>query len=152
MKPLIQTCTSLDCPERKSVCCGLKSRAKLPAIDRDNAAEFVCSGCGKDYVGGKCNADKPLTDEILEEAVKEIGNKIAFVDIHYINTITISGETIVEKIVRPIIERALARQKEKILEAIDQMDLVRHADGKITPEEAFKLEKEKVRQIINESK
>ena len=43
------TCLNLKCPERKSICCGHSSIF--------NSKDFVCSWCGKEFVGGKCVAD-----------------------------------------------------------------------------------------------
>lgn len=42
------TCLSIDCPERKSLCCG--------AISKNDRGRFVCSKCGEPYIGGECDA------------------------------------------------------------------------------------------------
>ena len=45
------TCLSLDCPERKSLCCG-------EGCTNGNKGEphFVCRKCRKEYQGGECDA------------------------------------------------------------------------------------------------
>jgi len=50
------TCLSLDCPERKSVCCGASSIAseELASILLKYAYPFACKNCGKEFVGGEC--------------------------------------------------------------------------------------------------
>ncbi len=53
-KDLRITCLGIDCPERKSLCCGAISK---PAPDY----RFVCSKCGNEFVGGKCKANSLLT-------------------------------------------------------------------------------------------
>lgn len=47
------TCLSIDCPERKSLCCGAISEA---SIADEGTGCFVCSKCKKEYIGGECNA------------------------------------------------------------------------------------------------
>lgn len=43
------SCLGIDCPERKSLCCGAGSE------EGSNGIRFVCSECKKEYVGGECN-------------------------------------------------------------------------------------------------
>ena len=50
-------CLSLDCPERKSVCCGAGSVA---VEDEEKTYEFTCQNCGIRFEGGKCNAEEDL--------------------------------------------------------------------------------------------
>ena len=57
MKP-IMTCLSIDCPERKSVCCGAIS---MNVSGDEGTGHFACSKCGKEFIGGKCNAYKNIT-------------------------------------------------------------------------------------------
>lgn len=63
------TCTDSNCPERKSVCCY--------AISRKDGKRFLCSECGKPYVGGQCRAldDKQkeelsMSSESLEDIIR----------------------------------------------------------------------------------
>jgi cobalamin biosynthesis Co2+ chelatase CbiK len=58
-------CLNVNCPEQFSVCCGARGRCKLAAVDRDNADGFICSSCGKDFVGGECNAGKERKKRII---------------------------------------------------------------------------------------
>ena len=44
----MKTCTSLDCPERKSVCCGVTARY----VDEI----LICSECGKPFIPNPCTA------------------------------------------------------------------------------------------------
>ncbi len=52
------TCLSIDCPERKSVCCGARSKA----VNGKKEPYFVCSACGKLYKGGECTAISEIED------------------------------------------------------------------------------------------
>lgn len=45
----IVTCLSIDCPERKSLCCGAGC-----TNGEKGEPHFVCSKCRKEYVGGEC--------------------------------------------------------------------------------------------------
>jgi len=56
------TCLSIDCPERKSLCCDARSML--------DGKEFVCFKCRKPYEGGKCNAE-----ERMQELQKEYCTK-----------------------------------------------------------------------------
>lgn len=46
-------CTSIDCPERRSLCCNAKS--ELYNAD-EGTNFFMCSKCKHEYVGGECTA------------------------------------------------------------------------------------------------
>ena len=48
------TCLSIDCPERKSVCCDSISRLESNMTPE----HFVCSKCDRIFVGGKCKIGK----------------------------------------------------------------------------------------------
>lgn len=61
----VRVCTSIDCPERRSVCCG----ALPEAVSGDEGTGYYrCQGCHKEYIGGECNTgfiatkyrDKPI--------------------------------------------------------------------------------------------
>lgn len=52
------TCTSTDCPERKSICCDRPSQAASEPERMLGVPEFFCSGCGKEYQGWDCSAAK----------------------------------------------------------------------------------------------
>ena len=58
------SCLSLDCPERKSLCCGAWSISGGPYEPR-----FICANCRKEFVGGECNAmgDRSKIGEILAD-------------------------------------------------------------------------------------
>ena len=45
------TCLSMDCPERKSICCGAISKA---VSGDEGTGYFACSSCDKEFIGGKC--------------------------------------------------------------------------------------------------
>lgn len=49
----VVTCLSLDCPERKSVCCDTISK-----YDHTHGGWFRCTKCGELFIGGKCTATK----------------------------------------------------------------------------------------------
>lgn len=51
------TCLSIDCPERKSLCCG--------ALSIWNRSKFVCGSCGKKFVRGDCSAGKFADPTVL---------------------------------------------------------------------------------------
>lgn len=59
-------CTSIDCPERKSVCCGKSGRTSTKAERAFGVPEFHCTGdgCGKEFVGGKCNHASTIKNKI----------------------------------------------------------------------------------------
>ena len=52
------TCTSIDCPERKSLCCGAMSTIAGLEDSWDSAMGstqyFACSACGEEFQGGEC--------------------------------------------------------------------------------------------------
>ena len=49
------TCLSIDCPERRSVCCN----ALPEAVSGDEGTGyFRCKSCKNEFIGGKCKADK----------------------------------------------------------------------------------------------
>ena len=55
------SCTSIHCPERKSLCCKAGSIAALTA-----EGEFQCSNCFKPFQGGKCTAmDTPTWEDTI---------------------------------------------------------------------------------------
>jgi hypothetical protein len=59
------TCLSLNCPERISVCCGAKPRA---VSSDEGTGYFACAGCGKEYIGGECDAmGEPETPQVYVE-------------------------------------------------------------------------------------
>lgn len=54
-------CTSIDCPERRSVCC----KAKPKAFHSDEGTGYYrCSACGAEYIGGKCFAGGQTMDDL----------------------------------------------------------------------------------------
>lgn len=53
------SCLSIDCPERKSVCCGVKSQNN--PIPKSKIL-FICGKCGNGFEGGKCTAEKKVKD------------------------------------------------------------------------------------------
>ena len=59
----IRTCLSIDCPERKSICCRAYSEAM------DDEGNFGCAKCKKEFVGGECATGKKV-DEWWEEKFK----------------------------------------------------------------------------------
>lgn len=61
----ILTCMSIDCPERKSICCGAPSSAMFREEKgkEDEIVMFVCSKCGKEFKGGECDTTKRIADE-----------------------------------------------------------------------------------------
>ena len=63
----MKTCTNLNCPERKSTCCGAISEA---SIADEGTGCFVCSNCKKEYIGGECTAG--LKEKILNLIAEEI--------------------------------------------------------------------------------
>lgn len=51
-------CLNINCPERKSTCCGAKSAlAKCRCMDE----HLVCSECRKPFFGGKCTAPERMS-------------------------------------------------------------------------------------------
>lgn len=59
-------CLSVDCPERRSVCC----EAKPKTFNKpEGGGYFICSKCGNQFEGGKCSAPdlsiEPLKDPRL---------------------------------------------------------------------------------------
>ena len=54
-RKIILTCLSLDCPERKSICCGAIS---TPISGDEGTGYFACSNCMKEYIGGECKTTK----------------------------------------------------------------------------------------------
>jgi len=46
------TCLSLDCPERKSLCCGARSIAVVG--EKEIGYYFACKKCRKRFIGGEC--------------------------------------------------------------------------------------------------
>ena len=50
---VIKTCLSVNCPERKSICCGAISKS---VSGDEGTGYYACSKCGREYIGGKCNA------------------------------------------------------------------------------------------------
>ena len=57
-KPIKITCLSLDCPERKSVCCGAGSIAT-----KRKDYMFACTNCGTEFIGGECKMKFILTSQ-----------------------------------------------------------------------------------------
>lgn len=57
------TCLSINCPERKSLCCGAYSDTDE---DREDGS-FICSKCGIPFAGGRCDQDKAPSEELLAE-------------------------------------------------------------------------------------
>ena len=53
----MRTCTNLNCPERKSVCCAAISES---LIANEGTGCFVCSKCKREYIGGECTAMRKL--------------------------------------------------------------------------------------------
>ena len=53
------TCTSIDCPERRSLCCGVYSEA-VP-----NRDYFWCKNCHKEFVGGECTAKRMTIKKLV---------------------------------------------------------------------------------------
>lgn len=47
-----KTCASLNCPERRSICCNAKPTEQATK----NGGYFICSKCRKQYQGGECTA------------------------------------------------------------------------------------------------
>jgi len=62
-------CLSIDCPERKSICCG--AGCYLDGV------EFRCKNCQNLFVGGKCNAYEKV------DHAKEIDDAAKYVDEHF---------------------------------------------------------------------
>lgn len=85
MKPskIVMTCVSVDCPERKSVCCKANSKA---ATGDEGTGHFECSACGKEFRGGRCNAYKIKLPKNWEKSVIE----------------EVKGKTITTSISKPI--------------------------------------------------
>lgn len=72
------TCLSIDCPERKSLCCDRTS-----AISKSTkwGTRLICNGCGKEFKGGKCQGEnrfkliyKKCTCDFPKETAQEIGH------------------------------------------------------------------------------
>lgn len=63
---IVMTCLSIDCPERKSLCCGAMSRV---VNGEEGTSYFECSNCHKEYIGGKCINYKFLINGYDEEDV-----------------------------------------------------------------------------------
>lgn len=59
------TCLGAQCPERFSLCCHARSKAK--------GRGFVCSKCGKKFKGGECVSGRGMNKE---EAVAWAKNEI----------------------------------------------------------------------------
>ncbi len=55
------TCLSVDCPERKSICCGAISET---SIADEGTGCFLCSKCKKEFLGGKCTAGEVRESEL----------------------------------------------------------------------------------------
>ena len=76
MKPNL-TCLSIDCPERKSICCGAISKA---VSGDEGTGYYVCSKCSNEYIGGKCTSGNglPTNEEILKrmQGSKKIQNSL----------------------------------------------------------------------------
>ena len=49
----MKNCTSLSCPERKSICC---QGFSAPGYLWKKSFDFVCARCLKEFVGGECTA------------------------------------------------------------------------------------------------
>lgn len=62
------TCTSIDCPERKSLCCNSYSSI---AKSTRKGTRFICNKCGKDFIGGECTSSTSKPDS-WEEELKEL--------------------------------------------------------------------------------
>lgn len=80
-------CTSLDCPELRSICCGAKSKF-IPSRDylgRAVPEYFACSDCEQEFVGGKCTAeDNDLFAEWSDYALTmKIDNEVAMLAYHW---------------------------------------------------------------------
>ena len=54
------TCTNIDCPERKSLCCGAISKSASEPEIMLGVPMYFCSKCGKEYQGGECDAGSSL--------------------------------------------------------------------------------------------
>lgn len=68
----IKTCLSIDCPERKSICCGAISQA---VSGEEGTGHFECSACGKEYIGGKCTAGEDMTTTLPAKDREEFEKK-----------------------------------------------------------------------------
>jgi len=65
MKPIL-TCASIDCPERKSVCCG------APSVKAPKCNHFMCAKCHKPFKGGACTAWENNMAEVLKDKLVEL--------------------------------------------------------------------------------
>lgn len=72
-KRIEKHCLGLNCPERKSICCG----AGCEAVSGDEGTgHYQCKKCHGEFIGGKCtagdiippNADTTMTYPLLEKA------------------------------------------------------------------------------------
>lgn len=69
----VRVCTSIDCPERRSICCGAKPEA---VSGNEGTGYYRCQACHKEYIGGECNASIPpswfdLAFDSLPEWIEE---------------------------------------------------------------------------------
>lgn len=59
----IKSCLGIDCPERKSLCCG--AVCTISTADEGTSC-YICSECEKEFIGGKCTAGNKYNDPNYE--------------------------------------------------------------------------------------
>lgn len=64
-----QYCLSLDCPERKSVCCSYTCRGAGEGEKLLGVTEFFCSKCGKEFESGKCTASYKCISDTVDSII-----------------------------------------------------------------------------------
>src|SRR5258708_10832630 len=63
------TCLSLDCKERKSICCGAISKN---VSGDEGTGYFACSSCGNEFISGECEA-KQSTEKVMSQPHQDEG-------------------------------------------------------------------------------
>lgn len=65
------SCTSANCPERKSVCCNALCKAAAEFEKVLGVPDFYCSKCGKEFMSRECNADEEINKPEMKNPFEE---------------------------------------------------------------------------------
>ncbi len=107
-----KTCASIDCPERRSVCCKAKPK-EFTKIE--GGGHFICSSCGIQYEGGKCIAGDTTCDMPIPTTPTERPEWEARWEKEIGEVLILTGEETDIELIKSFIRSTLASEREAII-------------------------------------